>query len=328
MTVLVTGGTGMLGSAVVRRLLSDGEEVVVADLDPTPYFLRGRSVAPDSVLVETLNIADAEAVARLFDQHRFSAVIHLAAAVSSLCNKDAVAGALANCVGTALILEECCRHDVARVALASSIAVYGHDPEFDLDTLPSVAHRYAEGPPRFSPHSVTYGAGKGFLEALASDYADRRGLETAGMRCAFIASAGRPSRPPLGVVSGYFVDAAALGRPVEVENGRSVLPYVYVEDVARQFTTLISADAKLLRRGPFFNTGALTCTVTDVVDVVLDLIPDAQITLGDGAVDLVLGNPKSYSDALFADTFGPGRQHDLRAGVAAQIAEARRWPDL
>jgi nucleoside-diphosphate-sugar epimerase len=327
MTVLVTGGTGMLGSAVVRGLNRSGYDVVAADLLPQLYFLRGRGVREEDVDVVALDIADEQALNKLLSERDFSAVVHLAASVPPGCNNDPVAGTKANCLGAALLLEGCRRRGITRVIMASSIAMYGSDPA-TRQVTDSVADQYEEGEQPFSPGSVIYGAGKAYLEALGAHYARSYGMELAGLRCAFIASAGRPSRPPLGAVTGEMIDAPACGRAVRVPYGNSTLPWIYVEDVVAQFLTLLKADSALLRRGPFFNTGAITCTIRDIIDTVLTLIPDAQLEVGDQSDDLVLGNPKTYSDSLFVDTFGHSRKFQLLDGVRAQIDEARKWNDL
>lgn len=325
--VLVTGGTGMLGSAIVRDLLNSGAEVVAADLNTQEYFLRGRGVDPHSIAMEELDVADQDGVKKLFDRHRISSVVHLAAGVSSLTNPNPVAGARVNCVGTAILLDECLRRDVPRVVMASTASVY-RDPDADPEAHGSVSHKYDEGAQEYTPYAITYGAGKAFLEALGNQYSQLQGMEIAGMRCAFIASAGRPSRYPVGVASGEFVDAPALGLPTSVRHGRSVLPYVWVDDVSTQFLTLLTADADLLARGRFFNTGAVTCTVAEIAEIVRELIPGAEIEVGTADDDLVLGNPKTNSDALFVDTFGVSRKFGLREAVAAQIEAARHWPGL
>jgi hypothetical protein len=66
--------------------------------------------------------------------------------------------------------------------------------------------------------------------------------------------------------------------------------------------------------------------VRDVIGILREVIPDAQIQERSGDAELVLGNPRSYSDALFTDTFGVPLRDDVRSGVAAQVVEARAWP--
>jgi dTDP-glucose 4,6-dehydratase len=81
-TILITGGAGFIGSAVIRRLLSDGEHRVV-NLDALTYAgnldsIPGADQRADYAF-EHVNLLDARAVARCFSEHRPDAVLHLAA---------------------------------------------------------------------------------------------------------------------------------------------------------------------------------------------------------------------------------------------------------
>lgn len=82
MTILITGGAGFIGSAVVRRLIAETGETVV-NLDALTYAgnLESLGAARDDPrhVFERVDIRDAAEVARVFAQHRPRAVMHLAA---------------------------------------------------------------------------------------------------------------------------------------------------------------------------------------------------------------------------------------------------------
>ena len=66
-TVLVTGGFGLVGSETVNRLVADGRQVVVADLD-TRANRKKAGALPDGVATRWADLTDADAVKRLVSE--------------------------------------------------------------------------------------------------------------------------------------------------------------------------------------------------------------------------------------------------------------------
>ena len=315
----------MLGSATAKRLYDEGDDVVILDKVHNEHYLQGRRIAlGDRLKLELVDLADLDAVMQVIETHSIERIVHLASAVSSVCNSEPRVATIANCVGTANLFEAARRSGVKRIAMASSSAVYGPGDDFTEhpDSGPVDAE---EGGHPFAPLSPVYGAGKAYQEALARHYRQTYGMEIAGVRPLFMAAAGRPSRPPLGIVSGEMIDAVARGESVVVPQGRSIVPWIYHQDVVTQLKTVLEAPAARLSNGPFFDTGALTVTVAQIVECLRELVPEAEIELGDEKMELNLGNGKVASGDLFVKTFGVRREYDLRKGVAAQIEEARNW---
>jgi dTDP-glucose 4,6-dehydratase len=113
MKILITGGAGFIGSAVVRRAMADGHEVV--NLDALTYSANLENVASvaasPAYAFEQLDVCDGAELARVFAQHRPDAVMHLAAESH---NDRAIEGPLdfvrANVMGTAVLLEAARAH--------------------------------------------------------------------------------------------------------------------------------------------------------------------------------------------------------------------------
>ncbi|MEW6019858.1 MAG: GDP-mannose 4,6-dehydratase, partial [Pseudomonadota bacterium] len=108
MKILITGGAGFIGSAVVRRAVAQGHEVV--NLDVLSYSANLENVASVAgsplYAFEEADICDAPRMAEIFARHRPDAVMHLAAESH---NDRAIDGPLAfvrsNVMGTAVLLE-------------------------------------------------------------------------------------------------------------------------------------------------------------------------------------------------------------------------------
>ena len=113
MKILITGGAGFIGSAVVRRAIADGHQVV--NLDALTYSANLENVAsvadhPDYAF-EHADICDEAAVRAIFARHKPDAVMHLAAESH---NDRAIEGPLdfvrTNVLGTAILLEAARAH--------------------------------------------------------------------------------------------------------------------------------------------------------------------------------------------------------------------------
>ncbi len=108
MKLIVTGGAGFIGSAVVRRAVADGHHVI--NLDVLSYSANLANVAEaagsDLYVFEQADICDQAAVTAIFARHQPDAIMHLAAESH---NDRAIDGPLdfvrSNVLGTAVLLE-------------------------------------------------------------------------------------------------------------------------------------------------------------------------------------------------------------------------------
>ena len=115
MGVLVTGGSGFIGSHVVRALRSTGTEVTNLDL-------RGGTNCDRYVQADIL---DTDRVTSVMKKHGHEAVFHIGAIANARqALEDPVAAVHTNIGGTAAVLESARRAGVKRVILASTVWVY------------------------------------------------------------------------------------------------------------------------------------------------------------------------------------------------------------
>ena len=130
--ILVTGAAGFIGMHVTRRLLETGRAVIGLDnlnayYDPRLKRARLTQLAGFADFqFEKIDIADRDAVAKLFADHRFGQVVHIAGQAGvrhSLVDPHAYVDA--NLVGFMNVLEGCRQTDCRHLLYASSSSVYG-----------------------------------------------------------------------------------------------------------------------------------------------------------------------------------------------------------
>jgi UDP-glucose 4-epimerase len=119
-SVLVTGANGFIGRHVSRALLDLGYNVVGVGIEPN-------LVAPHGGLrYRQVDLTQPDAVARLFEQERFGAVLHLAALVHATPGKHSWPDyARINYRASERLFRLAYEHGVASIAFASTVEVYG-----------------------------------------------------------------------------------------------------------------------------------------------------------------------------------------------------------
>ena len=225
MKVLVTGAAGFIGMHVSQYLLARGDSVVGLDNLNDYYDVRlkearlARLTPNAGFRFIKCDVADREAMPRLFADERFDRVVHLAAQAGvrySLQNPHAYVDS--NLVGFMNILEGCRHTKVAHLAYASSSSVYGGNTRMPFSEHDSVDH----------PISM-YAATKKANELMAHTYSHLFGLPTTGLR--FFTVYGPWGRPDMALF--LFTKAILEDRPIDVfNNGRMKRCLLYTSDAA------------------------------------------------------------------------------------------------
>ena len=121
-TVLVTGGSGFLGTSVVRGLAAAGHRVLSADLrtpaDPAPGV--------EHLVMDVTDPSDVEAA---FAGRDVEVVVHLASVVTPGRDSTRALEHAVDVQGTRHVLDACLAHGVRRVVVSSSGAAYGYHPD-------------------------------------------------------------------------------------------------------------------------------------------------------------------------------------------------------
>ncbi|HEX5819591.1 MAG TPA: NAD-dependent epimerase [Gemmatimonadales bacterium] len=222
--VLLTGVAGFIGYHVAERLLARGDEVYGIDNVNDYYDVRlkharlARLEGRPGYCFEKLDVADAEAMARVFASVQPEVVIHLAAQAGvrySLTNPGSYVQS--NLVGFLHILEGCRHNRVRHLVYASSSSVYGGNTNMPFSVHHNVDH----------PVSL-YAASKKANELMAHTYSHLYGLPTTGLR--FFTVYGPWGRPDMALF--LFTKAILEGRPIDVFNhGKMRRDFTYVDDI-------------------------------------------------------------------------------------------------
>lgn len=224
MKVLVTGAAGFIGHAVAARLLERGDEVVGVDnhndyYDPALKEARvARIIGRADYRHVRMDVADRDAMERLFALHRPARVVHLAAQAGVRhASVDPHAYVSSNLVGFLHVLEGCRNHGAEHLVFASSSSVYGAGRQ-----LPFAEHQGTDHP------LSLYAATKKANEVMAHAYAHLYGLPATGLRFFTVYGPwGRPDMSPM-----LFARAIMGGDPISVFNhGRHTRSFTYIDDI-------------------------------------------------------------------------------------------------
>jgi UDP-glucuronate 4-epimerase len=230
--ILVTGAAGFIGFHVAQRLVADGRTVLGIDnlnayYDPALKQARLAELAGgDRFIFHKLDLADRDRMAALFEQHRFAAVIHLAAQAGVRHSLTAPHDYVdSNIVGFLNVLEGCRRARARHLLYASSSSVYGANTALPFSVSQNVDH----------PLSL-YGASKKANELMAHAYAHLFDLPATGLR--FFTVYGPWGRPDMAVW--LFTAAILKGEPIKLFNGGDMRrDFTYVDDVTTAVVKLV-----------------------------------------------------------------------------------------
>lgn len=329
-TVIVTGGAGFIGSAVVRRLLRETAYRVVT-LDALTYAGSVDTLAsvmshPRHEFVRG-DIGDAALVARLFGQYQPTAVLHLAAETHvDRSIDDPSPFVTTNVNGTLTLLEAARRyHDRVRP--------HGRDFRFVHVSTDEVFGTLAFESPRFtvsSPYapSSPYAASKASADHLVRAWGHTYGLPVIVTNCS---NNYGPYQYPEKLIPLMILNALD-GKPLPVYGeGRNVRDWLFVEDHA-------SALHAVLERGQVGRTYLIGANTErhnlSVVEAICDLVDEVRGTTGTRRLITFVadrpGHDLRYAvdadDSRHALSWTPQTpfEHGLRDTVAWYV-EHRAW---
>ena len=259
--VLVTGGSGFIGTWVLRELLSRGVRPVVVDTQPAPArWRRVLGERASEVMSATASLLDRDSLRALIDEQQVTHIIHLAALLTPACQQDPWLGCQINVLGSTAVFDAArCSGRVRAMSYASSYAVYG----------PEAAGSEAEmrRPPMF------YGAFKRAVDEIAEQYWRHFGIASVAIRPHVVYG---PERDQ-GLTAGpsLAARAAALGESYSIGYTGKV-GYDYVEDVARAF---VQAAFECPPSATVVDLPGEQATTEEFVRMIESVVPNAAGTI-------------------------------------------------
>ena len=312
-TILVTGGAGFIGSAVVRHIIENTQNNVV-NVDKLTYA--GNLESLESVennpryAFEQVDICDAKALARVFEHHQPDAVMHLAAESHVDRSIDGPAAFIeTNIVGTYTLLEAARaywnslndeRQAAFRFHHISTDEVYG-----DLEGTDDL---FTETTP-YAPSSP-YSASKASSDHLVRAWLRTYGLPTIVTNCS---NNYGPFHFPEKLIPLMILNALD-GKPLPVYgNGQQIRDWLFVEDHARALYKVVT-EGKV---GETYNIGGHNEKANiDVVRTICSLLEELVPNKPEGVA--------KYEDLITYVKDRPG--HDVRYAIdAAKIGRELGW---
>ncbi len=258
----VTGGTGLVGNWLVRRLVDAGADVVCLVRDWVPQSELVRTGLIERVKVVRGDITDRAVLERTLGEYEIDTVIHLAAqTIVTIANRNPISTFETNIAGSWNLLEACRRSPkVKQIVVASSDKAYG-----DQEVLP-----YDENTPLQGQHP--YDVSKSAADLIAATYAKSFDLPVAITRCGNFYGGGDLNWNR--IIPGTIRSITRGQRPVIRSDGEYIRDYFYVEDGAAAYMLLaeqLAAQPEL--KGQAFNfSNEIQVTVREIVEKILRMM--------------------------------------------------------
>lgn len=301
--VIITGGSGFIGSHVVDAMLERAERVTVIDKQKPP-----RQVKRKEATYRILNIQD-ERISAVFQKAKPDLVIHLAAHIDDRHSViDPVANAKDNVLGTLRVLEAARASGMPRVVFASTGILYGNQSSYPA--------KETDVPHPATPYAVSKLTGERYLHF----YHVVHGLSYAALRFGNVYGPRQDSSKETGAI-GVFTTNLLKGEPAFVNNdGSTTRDYVYVGDVVESILRAAGSDVV----GVFnVGTGIETSTsqlFTDVSEAVgVNIAPQER----EEVVDVI--KRAALDSSLAHDKLGWAPETSLETGIEKTVAWYREF---
>lgn len=307
--ILITGALGQIGSELTMALRQryGNDNVIASDIrvNPTPQIAE---TGPYVVI----DVTKPESIRQVIIKNDIDAIIHLAAILSAVGEKDPHLCWNVNMNGTMNVLDLGVKYNLKRILIPSSMAVWGKGIQKEMVPQDSV----------LKPTSM-YGVTKVAGERLCDYYVYKYNLDCRGLRFPGIISY---ETLPGGGTTDYAVEIfyEALKNKYYkcFLSEDTVLPMMYMPDCIKSIINLMEADFDKLEHHSDFNVTAMSFSPKELADEIKKYIPDFVIEYSPDYRQAIADSwPRSIDDSCARNEWGWQPDYDLQTMTLDMIRQ-------
>ena len=297
--ILVTGSVGQIGSELTMELRKKyGNENVVAT---------GRKTPPSETLLhsgpfEFIDITKRETVEKIVDRYDIDTMYNMSAILSAVGEKNPLMCWDVNINGLYNILEIAREHEMTRVFVPSSIAVFG--PETPRDHTPQETV--------LKPKTM-YGVTKVAGELLGDYYCKRFNLDVRGVRYpGIISSETLPGGGTTDYAVAIYYEAIKQKKYTCFVKKETTLPMMYMPDCLKATIDIMEADSSKLKHHCDFNLAAMSFSAGELAAEIKKHIPEFTCSYEPDFRQAIADSwPMSIDDSAARKEWGWKPKYDL-----------------
>lgn len=314
MRFLVTGGTGLIGSRVVRDLVMAGDEVVAYDIrvDEEAMDMLFSKAERAKVRLVQGDILDFDMLLATCKDNELDAIIHMAYVMPLETQADPRKAALVDTGGAINVFETARLLGLKKVVWASSCAVFNRS---------IYGNRWIGNDALLCPSGL-YGAGKAYAEYLSDYYFDEFKVDITGLRYGAMIFGAVQKRGGASLFTRELMINPALGKPGKILHGDGTISWLYVDDASRAAVLASKYPRKKTRA---YNIMGELYSARELADYVKELLPDADIELLPGKDP---APPWKYETTVIETEIGFRNLWTVKQGIKETINMTRQQNGL
>jgi nucleoside-diphosphate-sugar epimerase len=261
MNVLITGGTGNIGSRLVVPLVQRGDQVTIFDIRSAPHVDSPEFHKAEAI---TGDLADRETVLDLVRSRKIDSIFHLGAVLSASAEENPHEAWKANMDGMINVLDAARFGGAKKVIFTSTIATFGQHATSPL----------TDDSPQW-PNNL-YGATKVAGERLGVYYLERFGVDFRGIRLPAVIAPRGAAGGASAYCSASFEESILRGQYDFPVRHTTRAPMAYIAEVVDALILLHDAAAKKLTRR-MYNIIGIAPSAEDIAQAILRKLPAVKI---------------------------------------------------